>query len=212
MVKYVKKNRIEKPVWIDPLFPAFRGLLDAVLQKVKVQSKSNLCVGGFIERTTREATLYEQTATTYLLKTLEPLSLELEVARKKSAAPLPENTVQDISTTEAARLARRVAAQQAQAAADKAAAEEKAAKIENKMLQQIALTENDIAETYTKICINQAIKIGVWECLAGRSMGAVKERMAELMSQGGDALCISTVRVIAKCLKCDGIFLYVNLY
>ena len=87
MVKYVKKNGIEKPVWIDPLFPAFRGLLDAVLQKVKVQSKSNLCVGGFIERTTREATLYEQAATTYLLKTLEPLSLELEVARKKSAAP-----------------------------------------------------------------------------------------------------------------------------
>ena len=28
MVKCVKKNGIEKPVWIDPLFPAFRGLLD----------------------------------------------------------------------------------------------------------------------------------------------------------------------------------------
>lgn len=92
MVKYVKKNGIEKPVWIDPLFPAFRGLLDAVLQKVKVQSKSNLCVGGFIERTTRGATLYEQAATTYLLKTLEPLSLELEVARKKSAAPPCQRT------------------------------------------------------------------------------------------------------------------------
>ena len=77
MVKCVKKNGIEKPVWIDPLFPAFRGLLDAILQKVKVQGKSNLCVGGFIERTTREATLYEQAATTCLLTTLNPLSLEL---------------------------------------------------------------------------------------------------------------------------------------
>lgn len=153
MVKYVKKNGIEKPVWIDPLFPAFRGLLDAVLQKVKVQSKNNLCVGGFIERTTREATLYEQAATTCLLKTLDPLSLELEAARKKSAMHLPEHNVQDISTTEAARSARRAAAQQAQAAADKTAAEEKAVEIENKMLQQIALTENDVAETYTKIGI-----------------------------------------------------------
>ena len=153
MVKYVKKNGIEKPVWIDPLFPAFRGLLDAVLQKVKVQSKSNLCVGGFIERTTREATLYEQAATTCLLKTLDPLSLELEAARKKSAMPLPEHSAQAVSTTEGARSARRAAAQQAQAAADKTAAEEKAAEIENKMLQQIAITENDIAEAYAKINI-----------------------------------------------------------
>lgn len=153
MVKYVKKNGIEKPVWIDPLFPAFRGLLDAVLQKVKVQSKSNLCVGGFIERTTREATLYEQAATTCLLKTLDPLSLELEAARKKSAMPLPEHSAQAVSTTEGARSARRAAAQQAQAAADKEAAEEKAAEIENKMLQQIAITENDIAEAYAKINI-----------------------------------------------------------
>ena len=39
MIKYVKeKSGIEKPVWVDPLFPAFRGLLDAVLRKVKVQS------------------------------------------------------------------------------------------------------------------------------------------------------------------------------
>ena len=153
MVKYVKKNGIEKPVWIDPLFPAFRGLLDAVLQKVKVQSKSNLCVGGFIERTTREATLYEQAATTCLLKTLDPLSLELAAARKKSAMPLPEHSAQAVSTTEGARSARRAAAQQAQAAADKTAAEEKAAEIENKMLQQIAITENDIAEAYAKINI-----------------------------------------------------------
>lgn len=153
MVKYVKKNGIKKPVWVDPLFPAFRGLLDAVLQKVKVQSKSNLCVGGFIERTTREATLYEQAATTYLLKILEPISSELEAARKKCAAPLPEHNVKDISTTEGARSARRAAAQQAQAAADKEAAEEKAAEIENKMLQQIAITENDIAEAYAKINI-----------------------------------------------------------
>lgn len=29
MIKYVKeKSGIEKPVWVDPLFPAFRGLLD----------------------------------------------------------------------------------------------------------------------------------------------------------------------------------------
>ena len=89
MIKYVKeKSGIEKPVWVDPLFPAFRGLLDAVLRKVKVQSKSNQCAGGFIERTTREATLYEQAATTYLLKTLHPMSLELEAARKKSAAAM----------------------------------------------------------------------------------------------------------------------------
>lgn len=88
MIKYVKeKSGIEKPVWVDPLFPAFRGLLDAVLRKVKVQSKSNQCAGGFIERTTREATLYEQAATTYLLKTLHPMSLELEAARKKVLRP-----------------------------------------------------------------------------------------------------------------------------
>jgi len=153
MVKYVKKNGIKKPVWVDPLFPSFRGLLDAIMQKVKVQSKSNLCVGGFIERTTREATLYEQAATTCLLKTLDPLSLELEAARKKSAMPLPEHSAQAFSTTEGARSARRAAAQQAQAAADKEAAEEKAAEIENKMLQQIAITENDIAEAYAKINI-----------------------------------------------------------
>lgn len=153
MVKYVKKNGIKKPVWVDPLFPSFLGLLDAILQKVKVQSKSNLCVGGFIERTTREATLYEQAATTCLLKTLDPLSLELEAARKKSAMPLPEHSAQAVSTTEGARSARRAAAQQAQAAADKEAAEEKAAEIENKMLQQIAITENDIAEAYAKINI-----------------------------------------------------------
>lgn len=110
MIKYVKeKSGIEKPVWVDPLFPAFRGLLDAVLRKVKVQSKSNQCAGGFIERTTREATLYEQAATTYLLKTLHPMSLELEAARKKSAAPMPEHQAETISTTEEARNARRAA-------------------------------------------------------------------------------------------------------
>lgn len=33
MIKYVKeKSGIEKPVWVDPLFPAFRGLLDKLLQ------------------------------------------------------------------------------------------------------------------------------------------------------------------------------------
>lgn len=154
MIAYViKKNGIKKPVWVGTPFPAFRGLLDAVLQKVKIQSKSNLCVGGFIERTAREATLYEQAATTYLLKSLAAMGSELETSRKKSATPLPEYKAPEITTTEAARSARRAAAQQAQAAADKAAAEEKAAEIESKMLQQIALTENDIAEVYTKINI-----------------------------------------------------------
>lgn len=186
MVKYVKQqNGIEKPVWIDPLFPAFRGLLDAVLQKVKVQSKSNLCVGGFIERTTREATLYEQAATTYLLKTLDPLSLELAAARKKSAAPLPEHTVQDISTTEGARSARRAAAQQAQAAADKAAAEEKAVEIENKMLQQIALTTNEVEEAYGKI------NIMVARFCKGTSFRVIAEEIPELTPHVFDAQAIT---------------------
>lgn len=184
MVKYVKKNGIKKPVWVDPLFPAFRGLLDAVLQKVKVQSKSNLCVGGFIERTTREATLYEQAATTCLLKTLDPLSLELEAARKKSAMPLPEHSAQAVSTTEGARSARRAAAQQAQAAADKTAAEEKAAEIENKMLQQIAITENDIAEAYAKI------NIMVARFCKGTAFKVIAEEIPELTPHVFDAQAI----------------------
>jgi hypothetical protein len=154
MIKYVKeKSGIEKPVWVDPLFPAFRGLLDAVLRKVKVQSKSNQCAGGFIERTTREATLYEQAATTYLLKTLHPMSLELEAARKKSAAPMPEHQAETISTTEEARNARRAAEQQAQATAEKEAAEEKAAEMESSMLEMIDLTDNEVKEVLTKINI-----------------------------------------------------------
>lgn len=185
MVKYVKKNGIKKPVWVDPLFPSFRGLLDAILQKVKVQSKSNLCVGGFIERTTREATLYEQAATTCLLKTLDPLSLELEAARKKSAMPLPEHSAQAVSTTEAARSARRAAAQQAQAAADKEAAEEKAAEIENKMLQQIAITENDIAEAYAKI------NIMVARFCKGTSFKVIAEEIPELTPHVFDAQAIA---------------------
>ena len=156
MIKYVKeKSGIEKPVWVDPLFPAFRGLLDAVLRKVKVQSKSNQCAGGFIERTTREATLYEQAATTYLLKTLHPMSLELEAARKKSAAPMMEHKAETISTTEEARNARRAAEQQAQAAAEKEAAEEKAAEMESSMqlsisraqVVQSALLERGVPQT-----------------------------------------------------------------
>ena len=157
MVKYVKKNGIEKPVWIDPLFPAFRGLLDAILQKVKVQGKSNLCVGGFIERTTREATLYEQAATTCLLKTLDPLSLELEVARKKSAMPLPEHSAQAVSTTE----------------------------IENKMLQQIALTANDVQEVYTKI------NIMVARFCKGTSFKVIAEEIPELTPHVFDAQAIA---------------------
>ena len=158
MIKYVKeKSGIEKPVWVDPLFPAFRGLLDAVLRKVKVQSKSNQCAGGFIERTTREATLYEQAATTYLLKTLHPMSLELEAARKKSAAPMPEHQAETISTTEEARNARRAAEQQAQATAEKEAAEEKAAEMESSMLEMIDLTDNEVKEVLTKINIMQAM-------------------------------------------------------
>ena len=154
MIKYVKeKSGIEKPVWVDPLFPAFRGLLDAVLRKVKVQSNSNQCAGGFIERTTREATLYEQAATTYLLKTLHPMSLELEAARKKSAAPMPEHQAETISTTEEARNARRAAEQQAQATAEKEAAEEKAAEMESSMLEMIDLTDNEVKEVLTKINI-----------------------------------------------------------
>lgn len=184
MVKYVKKNGIKKPVWVDPLFPSFRGLLDAILQKVKVQSKSNLCVGGFIERTTREATLYEQAATTCLLKTLDPLSLELEAARKKSAMPLPEHSAQAVSTTEGARSARRAAAQQAQAAADKEAAEEKAAEIENKMLQQIAITENDIAEAYAKI------NIMVARFCKGTAFKVIAEEIPELTPHVFDAQAI----------------------
>lgn len=185
MVKYVKKNGIKKPVWVDPLFPSFRGLLDAILQKVKVQSKSNLCVGGFIERTTREATLYEQAATTCLLKTLDPLSLELEAARKKSAMPLPEHSAQAVSTTEGARSARRAAAQQAQAAADKEAAEEKAAEIENKMLQQIAITENDIAEAYAKI------NIMVARFCKGTAFKVIAEEIPELTPHVFDAQAIA---------------------
>ena len=185
MVKYVKKNGIKKPIWVDPLFPAFRGLLDAVLQKVKVQSKSNLCVGGFLERTAREATLYEQAATTYLLKTLDPMSLELEAARKKSAMHLPEHNVQDISTTEAARSARRAAAQQAQAAADKAAAEEKAVEIENKMLQQIALTTNEVEEAYGKI------NIMVARFCKGPSFRVIAEEIPELTPHVFDAQAIA---------------------
>lgn len=142
MVAYVKKSGIKKPIWIGTPFPAFHGLLDAVLQKVKVQSKSNLCVGGFIERTAREATLYEQASTTCLLKTLEPMSRELVILRKNGAADLQKSDVQEISTTGEARSARRAVEQQA-----------KAAELENKMLQQITLTENDIAEVYTKINI-----------------------------------------------------------
>lgn len=186
MVKYVKKkNGVEKPVWIDPLFPAFRGLLDAILQKVKVQSKSNLCVGGFIERTAREATLYEQAATTCLLKTLDPLSLELEAARKKSAMTLPEHSAQAVSTTEGARSARRAAAQQAQAAADKTAAEEKAAEIENKMLQQIALTANDVQEVYTKI------NIMVARFCKGTSFKVIADEIPELTPHVFDAQAIA---------------------
>lgn len=127
--------------------------MDAVLRKVKVQSKSNQCAGGFIERTTREATLYEQAATTYLLKTLHPMSLELEAARKKSAAPMMEHKAETISTTEEARNARRAAEQQAQATAEKEAAEEKAAEMESSMLEMIVLTDNEVKEVLTKINI-----------------------------------------------------------
>ena len=79
--------------------------------------------------------MYEQAATTYLLKTLHPMSLELEAARKKSAAPMPEHQAETISTTEEARNARRAAEQQAQATAEKEAAEEKAAEMESSMLE-----------------------------------------------------------------------------
>lgn len=82
-----------------------------------------------------------------------PMSLELEAARKKSAAPMPEHQAETISTTEEARNARRAAEQQAQATAEKEAAEEKAAEMESSMLEMIDLTDNEVKEVLTKINI-----------------------------------------------------------
>ena len=101
MVKYVKKNGIKKPIWVDPLFPAFRGLLDAVLQKVK------------------------------------------------------------------------------------AAAEEKAVEIENKMLQQIALTTNEVEEAYGKI------NIMVARFCKGTSFRVIAEEIPELTPHVFDAQAIT---------------------